>query len=40
MPEREKARAEFDKLLRQIIKKQKITLITEEAGDDTEVGNG
>lgn len=36
-PEREKVRAEFDKLLRQIIKKQKIGLIAEEAGDDTAV---
>ena len=35
--ERKEVRKEFEKLLRQIIKEQKIDLIAEEAGDNTEV---
>jgi hypothetical protein len=35
--DREQIRAEFDKRLRQIIEERKITLIAEEAGDDTAV---
>jgi uncharacterized protein (DUF58 family) len=37
MADREKARAEFDRRLREIIKERKIDFIAEEAGDDTEV---
>jgi hypothetical protein len=37
MPDREEARTEFDKRIRQIIKERKIDLVAEEAGDDTKV---
>lgn len=37
MADREKARAELDKRVREIIRERKIDLIAEEAGDDTEV---
>lgn len=37
MPEREELRAEFEEHLRELIEQRKISLIAEEAGDDTEV---
>ncbi len=37
VPELEKHRAEFEKLLHKVIKEEKIDLVAEEAGDDTKV---
>jgi len=37
MPDREKVRAQFDRLVREIIKSRKVDAVAEEAGDDKAV---